>query len=379
MQERMRFIADCESGEWALADLCRQYAISRTTAYKWIERYEADPCEGLKDRPRAPHTHPNQVPAEIEAEVVAMKGRHLHWGPLKVLAELQRRFPGEPWPAASTVGDILKRHGLTVARRRRRYATPSGPPLAQCAGANDLWSADFKGWFRTGDGKRCDPLTITDSYSRFLIRCQALTGFTGFDILQPLFQAAFEEYGLPHAIRTDNGPPFAGVGFGGLSRLSVWWMRLGITPQRIRPAHPEENGRHERMHRTLKEATVNPPARDARAQQKAFDRFVPEYNYERPHQALGQRPPAEFYTPSPRPFPDRLPPLPAYPSDWPIRKVKPVGTIKWKGEELFLSAPLAGQRVGFEPIDDGFWKVHFLACAIALFDEGRLRFRRIPN
>ena len=324
MDEKMRFIAACVAGEEAMAELCRRSAISRKTGYKWLSRYQTHGAAGLEDRSRAPHHHPHRVEPAIERLILAARTDHPTWGPRKLLAWLERRHREAPWPAASTVGELLSRHGLVVRRRRRRRAAPSSPLPAMPTEPGALWCADFKGWFRTGDGERCTPLTISDAASRYLLRCQGLGRWTGTELVRPIFEAAFREHGLPEAMRTDNGPPFASVGLGGLSRLSVWWIRLGIRPEWIEPGHPEQNGRHERMHRTLAAETTRPAARNRRAQQRVFDRFVREYNEERPHEALGQRPPAEQYRRSVRPYPSRLAEV-EYDDEWTTRAVRGAG------------------------------------------------------
>ncbi len=272
MEERMKFIADCLQDEWSLAQLCRFYGISRKTGYKWLARYLAEGPAGLGDRSRAPRRHPNGVPREVEEQIVAFRAQHPHWGPRKLVHRLTQIQPETHWPAPSTVGVLLKRRGLTASRRRKRHTPPYNQPFQEGVQPNQVWSADFKGWFRTQDGIRIDPLTISDVASRYLLRCQGLVR-PNRTAVQAVFTAAFQEFGLPRAIRTDNGPPFASVGLGGLSRLSAWWVCLGISPERIRPGHPEENGRHERMHRTLKQATAQPPQTTTNGQQRAFDRF----------------------------------------------------------------------------------------------------------
>jgi len=379
MNERVKFVADCLRGEWSMAEVCRRYGISRKTGYKWIERYRKEGPDGLKERSRASLSHPNAVDAETERMILAFKRAHIRWGPLKVRCEIARKYPGRKWPVASTVGDILKRHGLVVRRRLRRRATPSDRPLAHCTSPNEVWCVDFKGWFRTADRARCIPLTMMDADTRFILRCQVMSGKTGFGEVRALFEAAFREFGLPVAIRSDNGPPFASMGLAGLSKLAVWWIRLGIVPERIRPGKPQDNGRHERMHRTLKEYTAAPPRGNLREQQRAFDMFVHEYNFERPHQALGQRPPAEFYEPSPRPFPSRLMPMPDYPDQWAVRKVKKSGQIKWRGHDVRVTSALVGQHVGLAPIDDGYWKVHFIDMPIGILDERKMKIKPLPR
>ena len=297
MDERLQFIEECKSQEWSMAEVCRRFQISRKTGYKWLDRYESGGVDALKDGSHAPHSNPRQVLEEVEDAIVEARGKHPHWGPVKLLAWLDRTAPEIQWPAPSTIGEILHRHGLAVPQRKRLKATPNSEPLKHAVGPNLVWCADFKGWFRCQDGSRCDPLTITDAYSRFLLRCQAAkhpdTGYT-----KPLFEATFREYGLPESIRIDNGAPFASVGIGGLSELSVWWIKLGIRPERIEPGKPAQNGRHERMHRTLKQETVQPPRANPREQQKAFDEFRQEYNWERPIRHCTEKvPPTVIRTP----------------------------------------------------------------------------------
>ena len=242
-----------------------------------------------------------------------------------------------------------------------------------------MWSADFKGWFRTGDGDKCTPLTVSDGYSRYLLCCQGLGESTGMVSVKPLLIETFRQHGLPEALRTDNGTPFASTGLGGLTLLSVWWVRLGIKLERIEPAHPQQNGRHERMHRTLKEATANPPKASLRAQQKAFDEFRKEYNEERPHEALEQKPPATVYQPSLRPYPERLPDQRGYPDDWEKRMVRKGGQVKWKGKDLAMSQALWGQEIGLKPVEDGIWAVYFEDLELGLFDERQGRVKPWPR
>jgi putative transposase len=369
MNQRMQFISACLAGEESMAELCRRFGISRKTGYKLLGRYEREGPSGLQDRSRSPHHAANAISEALQSLLLNARAAHPTWGPRKLLAWLKRTRPRTDWPAPSTVGDLLRRHGLVVARGRRRpRATPTN--LQMPSAVNQLWCADFKGWFLTGNGRRCTPVTITDAHSRFLLRCQALGLRTHGALVRPIFEATFREYGLPQAIRTDNGPPFASLGLGGLSALSVWWIRLGITPERIPPGHPEHNGRHERMHRTLKAETVHPPAQTRQAQQRCFDAFRYEYNQVRPHEALGQLPPAQLFTPSPRPYPSRLEEI-AYHDDWETRAVRGCGQIKWAGHDVRISAALVGQRIGFEPVNDGLWRIYFAHLALGLFDERR--------
>jgi transposase InsO family protein len=375
MNERMRFVSAALQGEASLSELCRQFGISRKCGYKWLARVaELGPAAGLCEQSRVPHHCPHALDPARAAVILELRARHPTWGPRKLRAWLERHDPGCAWPAPSTIGALLARHGLSIARRRRPRATPNAAPLAAVAGVNQTWCADFKGWVEIG-ARRLTPLTISDAHSRYIIRCQGLSGHTGYAQVRPLFEAAFREHGLPERLRTDNGPPFASVGLAGLSRLAVWWIKLGIEPERIAPGHPEQNGRHERMHRVLKAETMAPPAATARAQQARFDAFVREYNHERPHEALGQRAPAQCYAPSPRAFPRRLlDPAEHYAHGWAVRKVKPGGSIKWGGLHLYVSATLAGERVGLEPAEDGWWNVYFGRLLLVRLDErgGRL-------
>lgn len=377
MEERFKFIQEYQSDEWSLAELCRRYGVSRQTGYKWVERYEGAGLEGLRDQSRAPAHHPNEVLAEVSEAVLEMRREHPHWGPLKLRARLQREAREISWPAASTIGDMLKRAGLTVPRKHRRKATPSQSPLSHAVAANQVWSADFKGWFRCGDGTRCDPLTMSDALSRFLLRCQAQEG-TDEASAQGVMEAAFREYGLPEAIRSDNGEPFGSVGLAGLSRLSVWWIKLGIRPERIQPGKPQQNGRHERMHRSLKEATAQPPAANLRAQQKVFDRFRQEYNWERPHEALQMKTPGELYEPSGRSYPARLR-EPEYCGEWETRAVGPCGTMRWRSEKIFVGKVLGGEVIGLEPVADGQWKLWFFDYPLGMWDERKGVVRKLDR
>lgn len=377
MRERIEFILMYESGSWSMSDLCEVYGVSRKTGYKWLRRYEAKGLDGLREMSRAPLRHPNAVDEAIETAIVALKQERPKRGPKKLLELLQRREPQRSWPARSTIAAILKRHGLVRARRRSRKSPPYEQPFARLDRANAVWSADLKGWFLTGDGRRCDPLTITDNYSRYLIRCQAVRA-TSFEAVQPVFVGAFHEYGLPQAIRTDNGPPFASTTVGGLSRLAVWWIRLGIRPERICPGKPQQNGRHERMHRTLKEEAISPPRANRRQQQAAFDSFRREFNQERPHEAIDQHFPGELYLPSPRAYPHVLPPM-TYPDDMQLRWVKAQGDISWKGHHVYLTTTLAGELVGLRQIDDYLWNIHFGPIRLAQLDTHRKRLIHCPR
>jgi putative transposase len=375
--ERLQFIEECQSQEWSMAEVCRRFEISRKTGYKWLDRYESGGTDALKDGSHAPHSNPRQVLEEVEDAIVQARGKHAHWGPVKLRTWLDRTAPEIQWPAASTIGEILHRHGLAVPQKKRPRATPNSEPLKHAVGPNLVWCADFKGWFRCQDGSRCDPLTITDAYSRFLLRCQAAK-HPDIWYTKPLFEATFREYGIPESIRIDNGAPFASVGIGGLSELSVWWIKLGIRPERIEPGKPAQNGRHERMHRTLKQETAQPPRANAREQQKAFDEFRQEYNWERPHQALQGKSPADCYQDSFRPYRSRIRPV-EYLSDWQTRQVSPGGQIRWNQAYVFVGRALSGEPIGLELVGDGKWRVWFSFYELGTFDENKLLIRAKPR
>ena len=367
MDERTRFVLEQERGLHTMTDLCAIYDIARETGYYWLRRYQQGGLEALRDRGRAPERHPNQTPERIEGAVLELRRAHMSWGPRKLKRVLEREVPESAWPAASTIGALLAREGLVVPRKKRRRAPPYTQPFASADEPNRLWCADFKGWFQTQDGERVDPLTITDACSRYLLRCQQVEK-TNTGQVRAIFEAAFRECGLPGAIRTDNGAPFASRAIAGLSRLAVWWMKLGIVPERIAAGHPEQNGRHERMHRTLKQETASPPAANRRRQQRAFDRFRREYNEQRPHEALGQQTSGSVYTPSARAYPARVP-EPEYGSAYQVRRVAERGQFRWKGEHVFLSETLIEESIGLLPIDDRFYTVYFAAFPIARFDS----------
>src|SRR3990172_6052004 len=335
MEEKLRFVFEYERGERSMTELCQQYEIARETGYVWLRRYRQTGVAGLVERSRGAQRHRNQTPEEIEQMVMELRQAHMRWGPRKLKRILERDEPGRIWPAASTIGALLKREGLVVSCNKRRRTASYTEPLAHADGANRVWCADFKGWFRTQDGQRIDPLTISDAHSRYLLRCQAVEK-TDTVRVQAIFEAAFREYGMPEAIRTDHGAPFASPAVAGLSRLAVWWIKLGIVPERIQAGHPEQNGRHERMHRTLKQEAAQPPSANRRSQQRALDRFRQEYNEVRPHEALGMRTPAAVYEPSVRQFPARLP-EPEYSASMLVRSVRPRGHFRWKKDDVFLS------------------------------------------
>ncbi len=375
MKERVKLVAAFCDGIFSMTELAELHGVSRKTGYKWVERFEQEGPEGLKDRSRVPKSSPHRTPEEIVAGVLEMRQRHPRWGPKKLIAWLEDHRSERAWPAASTAGEILKRHGLVPGRPFRRRVEHPGRTLYPVLQPNDLWTADFKGQFRTGDARYCYPLTAADCLSRYLLGCQALRS-SATQKSQEIFERLFREYGLPLAIRTDNGAPFASIAIGRLSTLSVWWIRLGILPILIEPSHPEQNASHERMHRTLKQETARPPQANLAAQQKRFDRFRREYNEQRPHESLGQKPPASLYRPSPRPYPKRLPPL-EYPGHFEIRRVGSNGCISWNSQWLHLTQSLANQDVGLEEIDHGIWSIHFGPMLLGRFHQGEARLRGV--
>lgn len=371
MDQRVALIGDWLRNERTIVELAQRYSISRKTVYKWIDRYEEDAADGLVERSRAPHTHGRAMRPEIRTAVLAVRKSHPRWGPKKLRVILQERAPAEVWPAASSIGDLLRREGMSAPRRRTRYTVPLTQPLASAVRPNEVWTADFKGWFRTGDGTRCDPLTIADACSRFVLCCR-ITRPSGRGV-RPWFERTFREYGLPRALRTDNGPPFATTGAGQLSQLAVWWLKLGIQLDRIDPGHPEQNGRHERFHLTLQEETTRPPAATAGQQQGRFDRMRRLFNTQRPHEALGQQPPARVYVPSPRPYPARLE-EPWYDATHQVRRVKAMGQIKWRGEYVFVSEAVRGELVGVAETARGDWIVRFMHVELGRIDRRTRQF-----
>lgn len=377
MDLRMQFVTDWQTGCYTMSELCVDYRISRKTGYKWITRYEMSGARGLHDQSRRPHQSPGATASEIVEALIAVRRRHPRWGAKKLLAVAARRDPAVSWPCRSTVCHLLAAHGLVVRRRRRAARTPTPSSLAPIAAANDVWTTDFKGEFRTGDGLYCYPLTVRDACSRFVLRCDALLHRTH-DATRRRFERAFADYGLPTRIRSDNGGPFASPGLAGVSRLSIWWMRLGIVPERIAPGHPEQNGSHEQFHSVLKAETARPPAPHAAAQQRRFARFCVEYNQDRPHEALGLQPPASRYQASRRPLPPRLPPL-NYPAHMEIRRVASNGCISWRSEALFIATALDGQDIALEEVEDGIWTIRFATVALGRYDERRRTIHQIAT
>ena len=366
VDQRVAFIGDWVRGEWLMTELARRYGISRKTAYKWVDRYETEGPAGLADRSRAPKGHGRAIEEEIRQAVLAERRAHPHWGPRKLRERLRKKDEDTGWPAASTIGDLLRREGLSTRRRRRRQVVPLTQPLVAATAPNEVWAADFKGWFRTGDGTRCDPLTLADAYSRYVLCCRIVVPSGA--AVRPWFERAFREQGLPRAIRTDNGPPFGTTGAAGLSRLAVWWLKLGIEFDPIERGHPEQNGRLERFHLTLQTEGSTPPSATAVQQQRRFDRLREEFNTIRPHEALGFTTPADHYVPSPRPYPRRLE-EPWYDATHQIRRVRERGQIKWQGGYTFISEAVAGECVGLQETEHGNWVVRFMHVELGCIDR----------
>jgi putative transposase len=369
MDERLRFVARLLDGE-KMAALCREFGISRPTGYKVFNRYKDLGLEGLLDRTRRPYRHANRLPFQVERTIVALRQERPTWGAVKIREKLIRDFPMVPTPAKSTVHAVLDRHGLVERRRRRRHKA-QGTPLSSTSTPNGLWCADFKGEFMLGNRQYCYPLTVSDYSSRYLLACEGLES-TQSTFAFAVFERVFKEYGLPQAIRTDNGVPFASPNaLFGLSRLSVWWLRLGINLERIKPGHPQQNGRHERLHLTLKKEATKPASYNFLQQQHRFDDFVEVYNCERPHQALNGRYPAELYTPSARAY--RAPDPPEYPFHDRTVRVTQCGRICIGKRKINLSIVFAGQFVGIREVADKIWLVSFLDFDLGYFDEAAAR------
>ena len=367
MDEKIKFIAMVKSGAYSFASTCRQFGISRQGGYELMARYEAEGERALVARSRAPLTHPNAIEASMAKTLLDIKATHVRFGPRKVRDCLTLHGHPGPLPAVSTIGELFKRHGL-VRRRGKRHArsAPSSAPLRHATAPNVVWSVDFKGQFRLRNGQWCYPLTLSDNASRYLLVCRGLAHPTEAAVW-PHFKRAFEDYGLPCALRSDNGAPFASTALGGLTRLSVWLLKLGICLERITPGRPDQNGRHERMHRTLKDH-LEPIQRSLAAQQRNLDWFQTHYNHERPHEALGGTSPARCYRPSPRGYPSRVR-APEYAGDIDVRRVRSNGQIKWHGKRVFISEALIGEPIGLEQIDDVRWQVLFCSMRLGVINE----------
>lgn len=361
MSERYRFVLALRKNRSTFSSLCAAFGVAPKTGYKWMHQFDVGGFAGLQDRSRRPKGNSRAIPAVVGERLIALRGAHPTWGPRKLVAWLEAHESGVDWPAPSTVGELLKRHGLVTARARSRHPHPRTEPLRHADRPNAVWAMDFKGWFRLGDGTRCDPLTITDAFSRYLICCKAGT-FAGDEVGRNVWLAlirAFRELGMPWAIRVDNGSPWASPkGNLGITRLAVKILKADIALERIQPGKPQQNGRHERFHLTLQQETARPPSQNMLAQQLRFDAFQREYNDERPHEALQQRPPRAFYSSSPRAFPGRLA-EPEYPGWYAVVTLGPTGRVRLRNATYFISGALEGERVGFAEVEEGCFEVYF--------------------
>ena len=365
---REEFVQLALSDRYPVAALCNAYGISEKTGHKWLNRFKDEGRPGLSDRSHAPHESPHRISSAVRREILALREKHSTWGPKKLRVVLRRRQPETNWPAASTIGELLRREGCVLPARRRSRAVglPIDSGLTVARASNDVWSTDFKGEFRLLSGQLCYPLTAQDAFSRYLIGTTAL-GSTARVPVHIAFSRHFEEFGLPLVIRSDNGVPFASASaIGRLSKLSVWWIRLGIRPERIEPAQPQQNGQHERMHKTLKAEATRPPGSTLTEQQLRFDSFRREYNDERPHESLNQETPLSRYTPSPRSFPSCAPDM-EYPPHFDVRTVTESGAVNFRTRRFQLSTSLTGQEIGLEATDDDIWTVSFGPLLLGTF------------
>jgi putative transposase len=357
MNERKRFILEATGGLFSHSELCLRHGISRKTGYKWLDRYEAEGPDGLGDRSRRPGRHPHTTEPHVLEATFELRTRRPRWGADKIRARLLTLHPDWRVPSARVLHKYFRRDGLVKKPRKSRRRPHPGRPTAPFDAPNSIWSADFRGQFKTLDGRYCYPLTVQDGFSRYLLACQSLDGTT-YAGSRRVFTRLFREFGLPDRIRTDNGTPFAPMALGCLSRLSVWWIKLGILPDLIEPASPQQDGRHERMHRDLKADATIPPAGNRSAQQRHFNAFRGDFNEIRPHEAINQRPPASVYEPSTRLFPNKLQ-TPVYPAHFETRKVSSNGGVRWHSTWINVSHLLGGDYIGLEEIADGIWAVYF--------------------
>lgn len=375
MKIREEFIQHALSGRFPVTALCNAYGISEKTGHKWLRRFKEEGSDGLADRSHIAHELPHKVSLAVRTEILSLREKHPTWGPRKIRAILKRQTSSSALPASSTIGEILRREGCVRPRRRKNREAGLGidSVLTTASDPNDVWSADFKGEFRLSNGNYCYPLTVQDVSSRYLIGTTALSS-TALIPVQVAFTRHFEEFGLPRVIRTDNGIPFASPqAIGRLSRLSVWWLKLGVRPERIRPAHPQENGKHERMHKTLKAEATRPPSEGLTDQQKRLDRFRSEYNTERPHESLDQATPASCYRVSPRAYRTALEQF-EYPPHFEVRYVASNGMMHFRGKRFFLSESLTSEQMGLEEIEDELWRIDFGPLTLGSFDEGTSTF-----
>lgn len=354
--------------------LCSSYGISKKTGYKWRNRFLAGGLNNLEDKSRAPLTTHHRTPDDIRELIIQTKLTHIHWGPKKVLDSIKRHHPTLILPADSTAGEILKSEGLVKKRRKRHHVSADEQAFGDSQKSNDIWGVDYKGQFKLGNGHWCYPLTMSDIHSRYLLGCQSLEN-TSFISAQDSMERVFREYGLPEKIRSDNGSPFSSMALGGISQLSKWWIQLGIRPQRIKPGHPQQNGRHERMHKTLKQETTKPAAYNECLQQTKFDDFKREFNHERSHEALQRQCPAQIYTPSTTIYPEKLPDI-VYDEGYETRKVKRGGEIKWRGHHIYISQVLSHERISLEEVGDDLWSICYGFYKLGELDAKKVQLKR---
>lgn len=377
MNEKIKFIsAYLKQDGSTFQELCAQFQISCKTGYKYLNRYKEEGIDGLKERSRAPHVQANKMLAHVEKSILELKFKHPTWGGKKLRNWLLQERSDSQWPAKSTIDDLLKRHGLVVPAKRKRRVSPYAQPLGDCNKANDSWSIDYKGQFLLGNKELCYPLTVTDNFSRYILAIKGSNRILGQEV-KIVLTRLFLEYGLPWIIRSDNGSPFASTALGGLSELAVWLIKLDIIPERIRKGHPEENGRHERMHLTLKKETASPPKFDQCQQQQLFDTFRQEFNEERPHEGIQFNRPGKLYVPSSRQLPSRLPQIEYDDSFEKTRRIRTNGTMKWGGKEIFISETLTGETIGMKLHSENEWLIHFSFLPIGLFNEKTLKVNKL--
>jgi transposase InsO family protein len=366
MDQKIQLIAEWQKEQYSITDLSKKYGLSRKTVYKWCSRYENRGIDGLKDQNRTPKHSPNKTTDDIVRLLVSEKLKNRKRGPKKIYYQLKQQYPRLELPAPSTISHWLKKNGLVSTRKLRKRVPPYTEPFIAVQSPNDVWSADYKGQFYTKDNRVCYPLTISDNYSRYLLKCKGLPG-PRYSPTRDIFEATFREYGLPDAIRTDNGTPFAGQCVGGLSRLSIWWIKLGIMPERIDKGCPQQNGRHERMHRTLKLEATDPMIFNMKEQQERFNVFAYNYNNYRPHETLNNEPPVNYYKNSTRLYIEKTPPV-EYALDYTVRSVRYNGYFRFNGQLYYLTDLLYKERVGLKEFSDGQWKIFYSFYPIGILD-----------
>jgi len=377
MNEKIKFIsAFLDNKESTFEELCGRFNISCKTGYKYLNRYKKEGVDGLKERSRAPHTQANRMPSFMEESILKVKYAHPTWGSKKIRNWLIQENKVHQWPAKSTIDDLLKRNKLVRPAKRKRRIVPYTEPFILCSNSNDSWSIDYKGQFALGNKETCYPLTITDNFSRYLLAVEGAPRISGVTVKKVLTHL-FLEFGLPLAIRSDNGAPFAGNGLAGLSQLAVWLIKMGIVPERIRKGHPEENGRHERMHLTLKKETAAPPMWDQAQQQQCFDTFKKIFNEQRPHEGIQFNRPAWLYKASPRNFPSKIGAVEYSSAYEKTRKIRTNGTMKWRGKEIFISETLSGENIGMKPYSEDAWLLQFSFMPLGIFNEKTLKINKL--